>query len=190
MEVLLFRHQLKSKEGLKCRTFSTDRSLATFAVQSSRFAMFLHRYLNLFPDKNIEKEYKKLQKQVLTLHRHMEVLEKEISKVVTKKWNKSDAYYLNWPKGNAFYFDGLNVPYNHQNEWATFILETTKDQKYVGIASSIINLFIDNIVIRRLNIQLIITPNQCSWNQWRIQDIACLLPICQNNILPFKFSFK
>ena len=161
LEVLLLMHQLNSKDGLQCRTFSVDRSLAIFAVQSSRFAMFLHRYLNLFPDRNMEKEYKKLQQQVLTLHQHMEVLEKGISKIVTDKWNKSDAYYLKWPKGNSFYFDGLNVPYNHQNEWATFILETTKNKKYVGIASSIINLFIDNIETEKHTL-----PMNAIWPYW------------------------
>ena len=161
LEVLLFSHQLASQEGLRCRTFSVDRSLATFAVQSSRFAMFLHRYLKLFPDKNTEEEYKKLQQQVLTLYQHMEVLEKGTSKVVTEKWNKSNAYYLKWPKGNAFYFDGLNVPYNHQNEWATFILETTKDKKHVDIANSIINLFIDNIETEKHTL-----PTNAIWPYW------------------------
>jgi hypothetical protein len=123
--------------------------------------MFLHRYLNLFPDKNIEKEYKKLQQQVLTLQQHMEVLEKGISETVTDKWNQTDAYYLRWPKGNAFYFDGLNVPYNHQNEWATFILETTKDKKYVDIATSIINLFVDNIKTDKHTL-----PKEAIWPYW------------------------
>lgn len=26
--------------------------------------------------------------------------------------------HLRWPYGSAFYFDGLAVPYKHQNEWA------------------------------------------------------------------------
>jgi len=161
LEIMLFIHQRKSKDGLQCRVFSIDRSLATFAVQSSRFGILLNRYLKLFPNNSHKKEYQKLKEEILTLDKHMEVLEQGTSNIVSKKWNPDDGYYLKWRKGNKFYFDGLNVPYNHQNEWATFILKTTKEKHYIKIANSIVHIFLTNITNAAGEL-----PQDTTWPHW------------------------
>jgi len=145
LEIKLFLYQMNSKESLKCRIFTVDRSLATFAVQSSRFALLLHRYLKLFPNKKLQKKFEELKQNVLHLKDHMETLEKGTSNIVLKYWNPINAYYLKWPKGCKFKYDGTPVPYNHQNEWSTFIFETTEDKHELSVAESIVNLFLFNI---------------------------------------------
>jgi len=160
LEMKLFLYQMNSQDSLRCRVFSIDRSLATFAVQTSRFAMLLQRYLRLFPNKIIQKKYEVLKKEILSLDKHMEVMEKGTSNIVSKKWNPYDSYYLRWPKGNKFYFDGLPVPYNHQNEWATFVLKSTNEQ-YSKPAKSMIKLFINHIVNSDNTL-----PQDAIWPYW------------------------
>ncbi len=161
LEMSLLAYQYKSKDGFGCRVFSIDRSLSVFAVQSSRFAMLLDRYLKLFDNENIKIIYEELKNDVISLNNHMEVLERGVSNVVSKKWNEFDAYYLKWPKGNKFYFDGLPVPYNHQNEWASFLLQTTDDEKKIG--RSIITLFLNHITDNFNNESL---PKNAIWPYW------------------------
>lgn len=161
LEFMLFMYQMDSSDGLKCRVFTIDRSLATFAVQSSRFVMLLDRYLKLFPNKRIQRKYELYKKNVLSLKDHMETLEKGTSNIVSSKWNPNNQYYLKWSKGNKFYFDGLPVPYNHQNEWATFILKTVKEKEHLDVAGSIVQLFIDNIIDNNGDL-----PKNAVWPYW------------------------
>jgi len=142
LEMALLLYQLESSEGLRCRAFSVDRTLATFAVQSSRFAMIFQRYLALFHDNAIQHAFNIYSSKVVNLSGHMEVLKSGESKVVSKIWNPIDAFYLEWPKGNSFYFDGLPVPYNHQNEWATFVLKHDSSGTQKKAARSMIKLFL------------------------------------------------
>ncbi len=161
LEIFLLIQQYKSKDGFGCRVFSVDRSLSNFAVQSSRFAMLLDRYLKLFPDDDVKNVYKELSSDVISLENHMEILEKGTSNVVSEEWNKFNSYYLRWPKGNKFYFDGLPVPYNHQNEWASFLLQSHNDKK--GIGKSIIMLFLNHITNNLNNKNL---PKNAIWPYW------------------------
>lgn len=161
LEIKLFLYQMNSPDSLRCRVFSIDRSLQLFAVQSSRFGLLLHRYLKLFPDKNLIKQYEILKKNITLLRNHMEILEQGVSNVVSKRWNPNNSYYLKWPQGSPFIFDGLPVPYNHQNEWATFILSTNNDICYVNIAESIIRLFLGNVADEKGNL-----PYDTRWPYW------------------------
>ena len=159
LEMHLLTYQYNSSERLKVRAFSVDRSLSTFAVQSSRFAMLYKRYLNFVNSSYIDKAFKSIKASVLNLKDHMESLESGISKVVLEKWNRSKSFYLIWPKGNAFYYDGLPVPYNHQNEWATFLLDNGKQS--TGL--SIIDLFVNHITNDKKNKNL---PKNGIWPYW------------------------
>lgn len=160
LEMLLLTHQLNSADGLRVRVFSVDRSLATFAVQSSRFALLYKRYLRLFPHDTLAKEaLRVLDNEVVHLTNHMEVLEKGVGKTVSKQWNSDNAYYLAWPRGKAFYFDGVPVPYNHQNEWATYVIQTDKHE----VADSVINLFVNHITDYRKREEL---PKKAIWPYW------------------------
>ena len=58
-----------------------------------------------------------------TLEDHEEVLETE----VMPGWTSPGQAYLMWPRGSQFPYDGLNVPFNHQNEWALGVLRTQSD---------------------------------------------------------------
>lgn len=113
-------------ERYRTRAFSVDRSEALFAVQTSRLLLLLQRYLQeVSPDDAaITKTYRKVKTSVHCLIDHID----QISLTPQPPgWLKTDTPYLAWPKGSAFYFDGLNVPYNHQNEWAYSVLSTEPD---------------------------------------------------------------
>ena len=77
-------------------------------------------------------------------------------------------HYLKWPKGSAFPFDGLNVPYNHQNEWANSILDTLQvggvlhadEKRAEQIAMEIIEQFLSAVAPNNL------LPPERMWPYW------------------------
>jgi len=101
--------------GYATRAFSVDRSLALFAVQTSRLALLFHRYLNELVNPEPLSGYEDLIRRVGALTGHIETMADSGQQA---NWLPPGARYLKWPKGSVFSFDGLNVPYNHQNEWA------------------------------------------------------------------------
>ena len=107
----------------RTRAFTVDRSNALFAVQTSRLLLLFDRYLNEVPNSAELRSFANLQQSVAGLRNHIEVL---TNKGVANKWNTNGRYFLSWPKGSAFYFDGLNVPFNHQNEWSYAVLRAAK----------------------------------------------------------------
>lgn len=163
LEMYLLTKQLESNDGLRVRVFTVDRSLSTFAVQSSRFAMLFERYMNLFPSDYNRTIFNNFFNNVKNLNNHMEELHKGYSNVVNAQWNSNDNYYLKWPKGNKFYFDGLNVPYNHQNEWATYLINNTTEKYNTEIGVSIVELFLNNITNNLQNENL---PQNAIWPYW------------------------
>lgn len=99
----------------RTRAFSFDRSAQLFAVQSSRLLLLLHRYQNEIAHAESLAAYASLRRDVSSLKGHIELLS---SSGQQPHWIPTGNWHLVWPKGSAFYFDGLNVPFNHQNEWA------------------------------------------------------------------------
>lgn len=101
--------------GFHSKGFTHDRSPALFAVQTSRLLLLFDRYLEELPNAPPLKNTEDLRELVLNLDGHIEQLAHEGEETV---WMKEGTAHLRWPKCSAFYFDGMPVPYNHQNEWA------------------------------------------------------------------------
>ena len=121
IEMTLLLLILKSHEGFLTKAFTVDRSPNLFAVQTSRLLLLLNRYHRLSNNDSIDPYHLKLFKSVATLAGHIDIL--AISDGEQHGLDKG-SFYLKWPKGSAFPFDGLNVPYNHQNEWAYSVLDS------------------------------------------------------------------
>lgn len=107
----------------KTRAFSVDRSPQLFAVQTSRLLLLLDRLRGSAVLEDHPDAYFDLHRSVHCLADHIEALSTDPQ---PEGWMFRDAPYLKWPRGSAFYFDGLNVPYNHQNEWAYAVLSTPR----------------------------------------------------------------
>lgn len=101
--------------GFHSKGFTHDRSAALFAVQTSRLLLLFDRYLEELPNAPPLKNTEDLRELVLNLDGHIEQLAHEGEE---SAWMKKGTAHLRWPKCSAFYFDGMPVPYNHQNEWA------------------------------------------------------------------------
>ena len=114
--------ELIGEEGVATRAFTVGRKPAVFAVQTARILMLLNRYRKEVTNAVQLRSYDRFKSYVYSLKDHMETLSR--AEGGDDPLVKRDGHYLRWPKGNAFYFDGLNVPYNHQNEWANAIFDT------------------------------------------------------------------
>lgn len=101
--------------GYETRAFTVDRSLALFAVQTSRLLLLEERYAREVTDPAPLPGRDRLRAAVSALAGHIDVRRDEGQE---PWWWPPGTPYLAWPKGSGFTFDGLNVPYNHQNEWA------------------------------------------------------------------------
>ena len=140
-------NQILCIDGYESLPFTINREPATFAVQTSRIALLYERLVNYVP--NIENSIgciKEVAESSSTLENHIEVIaEEEIP-----GWLQAGTSYLKWPKDSAFYFDGLNVPYNHQNEWALGILKLQErfqiDSDTVTAAEEILSYFYLQII--------------------------------------------
>lgn len=166
IEISLLLLILKSDERFLTKAFTVDRSPTLFAVQTSRLLLLLNRYHRLSNVDNIDPFHLELFKSVATLSGHIDVLAVSDG---NEHGLANDAYYLKWPKGSSFPFDGLNVPYNHQNEWAYSILDSLSigqlaqeldDVEPVEASFSIIDKFVKD------NISTGIFPSSGEWPYW------------------------
>ncbi|HQZ06113.1 MAG TPA: hypothetical protein PLJ46_09585, partial [Burkholderiaceae bacterium] len=148
LEIRLLDQLLDREAGMRTRAFTYDRSLALFAVQTSRLLLLFDRYQTEFPDAKPLRNHDRLRKQVGNLDQHIEVLSNAGE---SEKWLKAKSRHLRWPRGSAFYFDGLPVPYNHQNEWAYAMFQTNRalgtsvTTKNLAPQREIIQHFLDNL---------------------------------------------
>ena len=106
---------LDREGGFHTKGFTYDRSPALFSVQTSRLLLLFDRYTEEFPGAVPLRNINKLYKMVADLDGHIETL---AYKGESEAWMKLGGAHLRWPKCSAFYFDGMAVPFNHQNEWA------------------------------------------------------------------------
>jgi hypothetical protein len=106
------------------RAFTVDRSRALFGVQTSRLLLALKRYRTEVPDALPMRSEAALRRAVRRLEGHIEVFATEGEE---DRWIRPGLTHLRWPKGSKFYFDGMAVPFNHQNEWAYGVLATAGD---------------------------------------------------------------
>ena len=105
----------------RTRAFTVDRSRALFGVQTGRFLLVMHRYLTEVPGARPLASYAALRRAVPLLEGHIEVM---ATSGEEPRWIRPGRHHLRWPKGSKFYFDGMPVPYNHQNEWAYAVIAT------------------------------------------------------------------
>ncbi len=142
------------------RAFTVDRSRALFGVQTGRFLLVMHRYLQEVPHPLPLASYAALKRAVQGLEGHIEVLATEGE---DPQWIRPGLHHLRWPKGSKFYFDGMPVPYNHQNEWAYAVLATADRNTPPEIqraATDVLRHFTDRIAPAA---QL---PASGAWDYW------------------------
>ncbi|MCG6121922.1 MAG: hypothetical protein MEP57_04345 [Microvirga sp.] len=110
------------REGLYAtQAFTVDRSPALFAVQTSRLLLLMDRYVTEIARGARSPAHEDVRRAVHCLDGHIEVLARGGEPA---RWMSRGAAHLRWPKGSQFSFDGLAVPFNHQNEWAYAVLRT------------------------------------------------------------------
>jgi hypothetical protein len=118
---ILSRHWQEGR--FKTVAFSVDRSKQLFSVQTSRLLLLLER-MRIDPMYlSASDTYFDLHEKVHCLEDHIEVLSLSPQPI---GWMPRKTPYLKWPRSSAFYFDGINVPFNHQNEWAYSIQSTPR----------------------------------------------------------------
>ncbi|OSZ71681.1 hypothetical protein CAP37_20945 [Hydrogenophaga sp. IBVHS1] len=144
MEIALIdQHQAAGR--YRTRAFTVDRSQALFAVQTARLLLLFQRYRSEVPGALPLASFESLERDVLSLKDHIEVLSREGE---TEQWLASGRAHLRWPKGSKFYFDGLPVPFNHQNEWAYAVAESAdpvRDAAPLAAAREIVQHFMDRV---------------------------------------------
>jgi hypothetical protein len=144
----------------RTRGFTVDRSRALFGVQTGRFLLVMHRYLKEVPGGVPLASYAGLKHAVPRLEGHLEVLATEGE---DPKWIRPGLHHLRWPKGSPFYFDGMAVPFNHQNEWAYAVLaiadESTPPES-VQAATDVLRHFTDRIAPGG------VLPASGTWDYW------------------------
>jgi len=155
---LLDRHW---RDGLyKTRAFTVDRSPALFAVQTSRLLLLMGRYLTEVRGATLSNGFEELRRAVHCLKGHIEILDRGGE---PERWMARGAAHLRWPKGSRFSFDGLAVPFNHQNEWAYAVLRTGSVEDCPDArkaATEILQHFVTRIA------PLGVLPNNGIWDYW------------------------
>ena len=106
--------RLVGEVGFETRGFTIDRSPALFAVQTSRVGILYSRYLELSERPVDLPHLRAVAARSVELDGH----EESIDRSGIPGWVDPGVAFLTWRRGDKFPFDGANVPYNHQNEWA------------------------------------------------------------------------
>lgn len=123
IEVSALDSLLDRADGFYTKGFTHDRSAALFAVQTSRLLLMFDRYTEELPNAPRLRNTEKLRHIVSSLEGHIDQL---AYKGEEPHWMKPGTAHLRWPKCSAFYFDGLPVPFNHQNEWAYSLFNSAR----------------------------------------------------------------
>lgn len=147
IEIYLLDRLMASDIGFRTKAFTVARAPAIFAVQTSRLLLLFNRYERLSLRGAQLSTLPALRHSVLSLENHIDVLATAGPDSTEPAPGRQ---YLHWPKGSAFYFDGLNVPYNHQNEWAYAVFDAHKntptqseiEKAALGAARDIISQFL------------------------------------------------
>jgi len=148
IELALLDAVLSSPLYYRTRAFTVRREPALFAVQTGRLLALLHRWAHELPGASPSQSYDRVREDVYRLKGHMEELAIANG---GDHWIPKGRYYLRWPRGCPFPYDGVGVPYNHQNEWAWSLFETKRDSSAsnpvpLDPARDIIKLFYDHIL--------------------------------------------
>lgn len=134
--------------GFHTKGFTHDRSWALFAVQTSRLLLLFDRYQEELQHAPPLKNTEDLRELVLKLDGHIEQLAHEGEEPA---WMKKGTAHLRWPRCSPFYFDGMPVPYNHQNEWAYSLFNAARirglphDSPHLDDQRQIIGFFMERL---------------------------------------------
>lgn len=163
LEVSALDDLLDRKDGFYTKGFTHDRSAALFAVQTSRLLLLFDRYAEELPSAPRLRNTEKLRHMVSSLEGHIDQLAHEGE---DPHWMKPGTAHLRWPKCSAFYFDGMPVPFNHQNEWAYSLFNSARvkgeraNALRLNDQRDIINFFLE-----RLGVDGGFPPVD-KWNYW------------------------
>ena len=142
---LLDRLYDDGQPGIKCRRYAMGRRQGIYAVQSGRLLKVFKRYTSeCLPGVHIE-NFAKVRSQCEQLTGHAEILNRAPAR---DKWLPQGTYFLAWPRGVPLQYDGINLPYNHQHEWASGIAwgESVNSQSRECLAArDMIATFVDGI---------------------------------------------
>ena len=161
IEIALLDLMLKDGvSGIKSARYSTEAQERVYAVQSGRILRLLKRYQAKFLPLN---NFELFKKQVEELEGHEEVFH-------TSKENDVDnlpigRISLKWPKNTAFPFDGFNLPFNHQDDWAAGVVYGEDHKKSVEARDMLLTL-LDKSGIKDA------TTDRFEWLYWygRVSD--------------------
>jgi hypothetical protein len=150
IEMHLLDRLNSSEVGYITKAFTVKREPALFAVQTGRLLLLFNRYQREIQHGTVITSAGRLQQDVFTFKVHIDQLRLAGPEPGGARQGR---HYLAWPKGSAFFFDGLNVPYNHQNEWAYAVFDTLKgvakldpvQMRAREQATQIINQFLDDV---------------------------------------------
>ncbi|MBL8288038.1 MAG: hypothetical protein JNL85_08650 [Rubrivivax sp.] len=144
----------------RTRAFTVDRSPALFGVQTARLLLLSHRYAAEVPQPLPLPSHAVLKRAVPALAEHIEVLAASGEEA---RWIRPGRHHLRWPKGSKFAFDGMAVPYNHQDEWAHAVLATadaSTPAAAIDAATDVLRHFVERIAPQgRL-------PASGTWDYW------------------------
>jgi hypothetical protein len=142
------------------RAFTVDRSRALFGVQTGRLLLVMHRYRTEVAGALPMTSYESLRRAVQRLEGHIEVLATAGEEA---RWLQPGRHHLRWPKGSKFAFDGMAVPFNHQNEWAYAVLATAGTDTPAPVleaATDVLGHFVQRIAPAGA------LPASGSWDYW------------------------
>jgi hypothetical protein len=149
LEFAVLDRVLASHMGFHTRAFTVGRVPALFAVQTGRLLPLLERYAREIPGAVPSPHLDRLRRIVFELRGHIDAIH---SGGESPRWIPAGRRYLAWPKGSAFPFDGLPVPFNHQNEWAWALFETGRinpgwqSHPSFEVAKEVIEHFSDHVL--------------------------------------------
>ena len=142
-EITLLDALLRDGPGLLCKVFSTNREPSLYAVQSGKILLLLKRYRAITQDRVTLRSFNSFLKDTIQLRGHREVLAQSPPGDPDLE---AGQHYLMWPKGVPFPFDGVGIPYNHQNCWAAGVLYKADlypvPEKTLNAARDIADLFL------------------------------------------------
>lgn len=155
-------NRLLSDRDFLTEGFTVNRAPVLYAVQTSRLLLLFNRYARELRNGARLSTHQELADLTLTLRGHIDVVTTESPQM------RADRPYLYWPRGSAAYFDGLNVPYNHQNEWAYAVTDTlsgrtritAEDRDARDASIAMVDTFLDEVAPQGT------MPQSGEWPYW------------------------
>lgn len=158
---LLDRLLDEGEPGFISRRYSVNRAPALYAVQTGRILRLFKRYMLEVPGPVTLRNARKLHEMTVNLAGHEEQL---VEADDADRWVTPGRMYLRWPKGCVFPFDGVGIPFNHQDDWAggvTFAMKPEeRDSRHARAARDIVTMLLETERLRDD------PPADYQWHYW------------------------